>query len=499
MELIFQEKLSNYPERILWDERELEETVDLIIPDSYPDAVNVINAFGTPLIYSVDLGQDQLTLNGEVQGGVIFEGSDGQIRSVRARVPFSLRRDLKFQEELMKPQCICRLISVDARVLNSRKLLLRATVSCGLNVFARREYRFYDLEDPAPILQLKRTQLPIRLPVSMGEKSFSMQEELVIPQGIPEAVHLLKTAYTPRILECKPVGDKAVFKGELRIEVLYECGDESLCAQDWIIPFSQYAALDQNCDESELTVSLCLSSADTQIDSQDGGRLLTSVELIAHCTAMDLCNIDLIEDAFCTEGEMTPDFITDELTAILDRQNFCQSVSLHGEWDVKSILWSHCYPTKTSRRREEEYVYIEQGVSCDVLYYDGENQLKGCTLRGQTELRIPLGMNAQCRVTEVQCEKALCAVGPDGIKVTLPLELWVESTVQQELCGIRSAEIVSETVETKRPALILRFTEEQSSVWEIAKSCRTSEKAIREANDLVEDSIPANTLLLIPL
>lgn len=499
MELVFQEKVSNYPERILWEERELEETVDLIIPDSYPDAVNVINAFGTPLVYGVDLGQDQLTLNGEVQGGVIYEGPEGQIRSVRARIPFSLRRELKPRENLMRPQCLCRLLSVDARILNSRKLLLRAGVSCNLSVYGRKEYRFYDVEDPAPVLQLKRTQLPLRLPVGMGEKSFSLQEELTIPQGMPEVAHLLKTAYDTRILECKPVGDKAVFKGELRIEVLYECEDESLCAQDWSIPFSQYAVLDQSCDDSELSVHICLSSADTQIDSQDGGRLLTSVELVAQCTAMDLCNIDLIEDAFCTEGELTPDYVSEELTAVLDRQNFRQTAVLHGERDAKSVLWAHCYPSKASRRREGDQVYVEQGLCCDLLYYDGESRLKGCTLRGQTELQLPLGENAQCRVTEVQCEKALCSVGSDGITVKLPVELWVESTVQQELRGIRSAEITPEAEKAKRPSLILRITEEPETVWDIAKSCKTSEKAILEANELTEDPVPANTLLLIPM
>lgn len=499
MELVFQEQLSNFPERILYEERELEETVDLIIPDSYPDAMNIISAFGTPLLYSVDLGQDQLTLSGEVQGGVIYEGPEGQIRSVRTRVPFSLRRDLKLQDDMMKPQCSCRLLSADARVLNSRKLLLRATVICSLSVYVRKDYRFYNLEEPAPILQLKRTRLPLRLPVAMGEKSFSLQEELTISQGMPEAVHLLKTVYDTRILECKPVGDKAVFKGELRIEVLYECEDESYCTHDWNIPFSQYAVLDQSSDESELTVNLCLSSADTQIDSQNGGRLLTSVELVARCTALNLCDIDMIEDAFTTEGELTPQYVSNEMTVVLDRQSFRQTAVLHGERDVKSVLSTHCYPAKVSRRREGEQVYLEQGLCCDVLYYDGENHLRGCTLRGQTELQLSLGEDAQCRVTELQCEKALCSAGADGITVKVPVDLMVESTVRQELRGIQSAEIEQEVEATKRPSLILRFMEEPESVWDIAKSCKTSEKAIREANNLSEDPVPANTLLLIPM
>lgn len=499
MELVFQEKVTNFPDRMLWEERELEETVDLIIPDSYPDAVNVINAFGAPLIYSVEVGADSVSVSGEVQAGVLYEGEEGQIRSVKGRVPFTMRRELKAERGDARAQCRCELIAVDARILNSRKLLLRAGISCAVSVYGRKEYRFYDVEEPAPVLQLKRTQLPLRLPVGMGEKKFSLQEELPLPQGMPAAEHLLKTTYNVRVMENKPVGDKAVFKGELCIKVLYESEDESLHTQEWTLPFSQYAILDQNADDCELNTCLALSSADTQPDGQDPNRLLTSVELWAKCTAMGISPMSLVEDAYCTDGELVPEYETQKLTAVLDRQEFKETVSLQSDRRAKTVLCAHAYPTKVLRRREGETVCVEQGVGCDVLYYDPDGKLKGCSLRGQAEFRLPLEENARCSVAAAQCAEPFCTVSAEGIMVKVPVELCIECTAEHELKAVRAATVTAPEGTEKRPALILRFTEEAEALWDIAKSCKTSEQAIREANELSEDTVPANTLLLIPM
>ena len=44
-----------------------------------------------------------------------------------------------------------------------------------------------------------------------------------------------------------------------------------------------------------------------------------------------------------------------------------------------------------------------------------------------------------------------------------------------------------------------KSTEEQEELWEIAKACRTSLQAIEQANALDGTSVPANTMLLIPM
>lgn len=80
----------------------------------------------------------------------------------------------------------------------------------------------------------------------------------------PPVERLLKCVYALDTAERKTIGNKAVFKGRLTVHILYESPDGSLQRQETELPFSQFAELEQDLDEGDLTVFLALTSAETE-------------------------------------------------------------------------------------------------------------------------------------------------------------------------------------------------------------------------------------------
>ena len=72
MELVFQENRLTYLAKIFSETASLEQTADLIIPDSSADCDRVIDSFGTALIRSEDCGGGSVWVTGYVQAGVLF-------------------------------------------------------------------------------------------------------------------------------------------------------------------------------------------------------------------------------------------------------------------------------------------------------------------------------------------------------------------------------------------------------------------------------------------
>ena len=92
-----------------------------------------------------------------------------------------------------------------------------------------------------------------------------------------------------------------MFKGRLTVHILYEAPDGSLQRQETELPFSQFAELEQDLDEGDLTVFLALTSAETEPDGQlDCRRLLLSAGILAQCTVCGEQPVELIEDAYCS-------------------------------------------------------------------------------------------------------------------------------------------------------------------------------------------------------
>lgn len=501
MELVFQEQKLEYLSKILCDTVSQEQTADVIIPDSVPDAERAADAFGTLLIRSEECSGDSAAVSGTVQAGALLVCEDGSVQRVDAEIPFSVRRDFPQQADecILQSQCVLR--SVDARLLNSRKVLLRVCVSCTISVYAPKTCTSYDISEPAPNLQMKRSVLPLRMPALLGEKSFTLNEVLEVPNGKPEIARLLKCLYRTDIDEQRMVGNKAVFKGSLTVHALYADEEETLCTCDWSVPFSQYAELERELDEGDLRTELTLTGAEAEPDSQFGTRrLLVSASLLAQCTVFCVQNVSVVEDAYCTDAELAPTWEEWSMTGILDQQEFRETATAGSEQQAQRIVDCWFLPDEAGMQRAEDRMQIELPISCSVLYYDADGKLQGRTLRPVVRLETEIAENAQCGVVQVSGGDLFCTAGSDGISLRLPVRVSVDSFAEHTIRAMSGGEITpSEGTESRRPAVLLRLTDREESVWEIAKSCHADLQLITAANEISGASVPAGTLLLIPM
>ena len=501
MELVFQEQKLEYLHRIFCETVTQEQTADVVIPDSLADAERVVEAFGTLLVRSEECMADSVSVSGVVQAGVLFCGESGEVLQVESQIPFSMRRELPGQTEDGHLHCRCVLRSVDARLLNSRKLLIRVCVACTLCVYAPKSCTVYDISEPAPTLQLKRTELPLQMPMGLGEKGFVLNEVLELPAGKPEILHLLKCCYRPQISEQRMVGNKAVFKGAMTVHILYESSDEEIYPYEWSIPFSQYAELERELDECELQTALLMTSAEAEPESQFGtNRLLVSVNVLAQCMATGVQKLSIIEDAFCTDAELTPQWDNWQMQGILDRQTFRETVTAGSEQPAQRVVDAWVWPDEAGKQRLDGRVQIELPMTCNVLYYDADGKLQGRTLRPMLRAETALAENGTCAVTDVDCGEVFCSAGSDGITVRLPVTADVESSAVHSIHAVSGGEITPLSEEAgRKPAVLLRITDSDENVWDIAKSCHAPMQSIAAANDLRDSVVPSGTLLLIPL
>lgn len=501
MELVFQEQRQEYLCRILCDTVSQEQTADVVIPDSIPDADRVVDAFGTLLVRSEECGADSAQAAGSVLVGAIFVDEGGTPYSVKTEIPFSVRRDFPQQGNDCYMQCRCTLKSVDARLLNSRKVLIRVGISCTLQVFSPRIQTHYDISEPAETLQLQRRELPMRMPMGLGERSFSVNEELDLPEGKNSISRLLKCLYRPKISEQRMVGSKAVFKGELLVHALYEDSEQKLCTWQWNVPFSQYAELDRELDEGDLQTFLTLTSAETEPDTQyESRRLLLSAGLLAQCLTVGTQNVKLISDAYCTDAELTPQWDTWEMNGLLDRQTFRETAVFEGEQDADSIVDAWMYRDEAETSRDGDELVLTMLMNCNVLYYDGEGNLQGKTLRPTAKLSTVLAQQAGCEISEVTEGELYCSANRNQLTLRMPMDITLDSVAMQEIKAVCGGSIEPfEGISGHRPSVILRRTDEENSVWEIGKQFHTPVREILSANQLDGETVPGNRLLLIPV
>lgn len=494
MELTFEQVQLPYLQCVLFETVVQEESGETIVPDRMPDMDRIVDAYAGVVLRGKDCQSGSVSLTGDIQAGVLYMADqEDKPQELNLYLPFTVRRRVEGELESCAVQC--RVRSVEARMLNSRKLSIRVGLCVVIQAWHSAVQTCYRPQGQARRVQMRYMDYPMRLPVEQTERNLLLQEELPLPASCPAAERVIFADARIRITEDRLAGNQAVCKGNLELRLLYETQEEALAVCDLSLPFSQLLPLEQEYEEQGLLFYPQLTSLET---SANGTHIAVEAGILMQCCVQKICNVPLVDDAYATRGALRMETCVYELPQLLDqrllRQELRQELPIQGA----EILHAQALPDAPRVHWQDGVSQISVPVQLSALYRDGNGLLQ--LAQGKTELamEIPSG-EAACRIMAWTDGSLFAAPGAGCLEFRLPVAVqctWYASAALNSVC---KATLEEEEEPTERPAVIIRTLEEEQSMWSLAKELRTTVSAIQIANDLEGDTAPAGTMLLIPI
>lgn len=504
MELEFESRTTEFLRLAVEGSCRQELTTEAIVPDSEPDAARVVYCCAQMLVRSKECCAGSILISGGVQARALYvsEGEEEQPHVMEAWLPFTLRLDHPEAGEDTQALLDCRVCTADARLVHSRKLLFRAEVGAQVFGFAPDAAVLPLLKQTPPELQLRCRIYPLCLPAETAEKSFLLSDELELPPGQPAISALIGASAAPEPGEQRLVGSKAVFKGNVRLKLVYLTEDGSVHSFTQSLPYSQYCQLTGDYDDDALLVLPAVTGCEVELQSPpDAARLLYSVHLLAQCLVTQTVTLTFCEDAFSTCGTLCPEWREYSFGCLLDRQLLRQTlrdaVRCEG---LRGVADTEVWPGLPTMERTEQGLRVTVPVAARVLGFDADGALRGAAGSFQSVTELPAAAETTCLAFPGQSPEAYASAGADGAEVRAELPLELACCTQMELRTLSSGTIdAPDGEQSRRPAVILRRTVGPARLWDVAKEYGTSVASICAANALEADEVEAGTLLLIPV
>ena len=497
MEHTFEKNLLSCLEETVQEVQHIEQTQQIHLPDSMPDVGSILAAWGQVILRGKEWRGSSISCSGGVMAWVLYSPEDGsQPRSIDVWIPFQIKWELppEMPEGTIRLQCLLRF--VDARSISARKILVRAGVSAMAKTYTPKTMGFTTGEGVPQEVELLHSSYPLRLMKEAGEKAFLQEEDLSLPESAPLPEQLIYYRLDSVLGDRKVLSDKVVFRGTSCLHVLYRSEEGQLHSWDFEIPFSQYASLNMECGaDAQADFLLCPTSVELELN--DEGKLHLKCGVVAQYLISDRQMVDLIEDAYSPNRELTVQTEALKVPAILETR----TETIYGEQSVNAdanLVADVCFlPDFARQSRQEEKTELELSGVFQVLYYGADGSLHACTSHWEgTEgwnadgsgnvTAVPLGAQAQAIpgsgsiLLKGEFPLVLTAVSQGGIPMVTEVELG--ETRQRD---------------PNRPSLIL-CRAGGKRLWDIAKETGSTTEAIRSANSLKEEPAPGQ-MLLIPV
>ena len=505
MELKLQKADHDYFETLRFAPFPCETMRETIVPDSCGDIARIVDATGAVCLTGREMtGDGRFCASGNVEASVLYipEKEEG-LRSLHFQIPFQCYGEGQGDASCENLDIRGELRSIDARILNPRKILTRANLVLYPTLCRHVSLSVSTGVEGDGGIQLLREQKETRVPAGIREKEFTFSEELPLSPGRGGAEEILTTRVDIRGSDSKLIGSKLVVKGFLSASVLYRESGGRLGILQQELPFSQIlegAGFDEDC-ESEAAYRLLSLECHTGSESapDDACTLTLTVSLCTRVTVWKRLEIGFISDLYSTSSSVVCQ--TEELEIGEDSQQNVRRQNVRELLETGSAVRS-VIDTEIScggARLESGEWKVPVWARC--LYMDEGDQLG--SVRREFTISVPdelEGGELDCQAQAACRGDVIANITPEGVELRFPIECEVSTTRRRRYLCVSGGEIEAETQDREpAPSLILRKMGAGETLWAVEKQYRAKREGILSVNELADESqITPERLLLIP-
>ena len=482
-----------------------EETLETIVPDACPDIARIVGVKGQAALNGRQAREGLAEVTGSVRAVVLYQPEEGEgLCRMEAALPFTAQLEASGLTERGKLEGRVCLRDLQAKVLNPRKILLRADLAVEITAFQPAETVCCQqvLEPEQHGVQQQIIQGETYQLFAVQEKPFTLSEQVRMSGGQGESLRLLALQAQPVCGESKLIGSKLILKGTLELQFLAQEPGGGLCASSEVLPFSQILEVPGAGEGSQCQLCPQLTQISWQTASEDGRTLDLTADILVQAQVWQRRSFPMLQDLYSTAWETQVSRETLSLWRLLDQGERMQNLRelLETASLVRTVAdsWIELGPVRESR--EGGTLVLTGEIKVSVLCLDEDQRPQVVEKPLTVACRLEAHEGAVCRCRMFCPGEVFAAPAAGGVEVRCAVQFQFLLLQENRCTVVCAAQLGEERTreEGEQPSVVLRLAAPGEGLWELAKTYGTTISQILQANDLEEDSLPQGQMLLIP-
>jgi len=471
-----------------------EETEETIVPDSMPDVDRILDTDGVVTIRSKEADNGRISLSGTIAVTVIYLSLEsGGIHKLEMDIPFTTGVDAAGVSDESRLTAVAKIGNIDARTINSRKIIIRTDLIIEVRAFEDSEFIFFTEIEEDEDCQVLSGSSNATLITQVQEKSFSLADEFPMPAGKPRMGQILKTRVALESEDVKTVGNKLIFKGAAIIHVLYRSDSDELTSVDFSASFSQIMEMAEEDEDQDVEIKFMLTNFYVEQGSgAEEAMIAVEINAVAQAVAKKRRELAYISDIYSTAYEIND---TRETIAVdSEEKAFTVTASMRetieSSEQASKIIDTSVTVGKAHFSEEGDGISLKTNAAVSVIYMTEDGKLGGLSKKIEVSTTADYSSNMISGVSAAAGDIQVAALG-SGIDVSVPVHFEVRSNNKLKISAVTGVEWDEESPRdlSALPSVVVHHAKEGESLWNMAKNFASTESLIMMANNLEEDAV----------
>lgn len=490
---------------------------DYNIPETMPDVSMIVQEKGDLEIGEVRVENGRALIRGNLRFYVLYldDSDEGGLHSVKGQIPFEENMNVEGAKDGDSLKLNGILEDLFAVLINSRKMGIKAVGTLELTVEELTEEALTTALEGGEQAEIRTEHRTAAALTVQKKDTCRIKDEIILPANKSNIRELIWQDVALRGMELRPGEDEILIKGELGVFVLYE-SEETEQKTGWLeqsVPFNSHIDVHGSREGIAASLGAVLAGAELEVKPDYDGELrVLHVDAVLNLDIRmyEEEGVDLVADVYSLKKELIPEKAeTDYERLLINSASRCRVSGRMTTEQTDMQILQICHSSGEVKLDDctavEQGLRVEGAVQVEVLYITSDDSHPILCRKEAIPFEQLIEVPGMTKDSVWYLDAILDQLAVDMVSGT---EMDVKGVVLLQILVLakeRAEHVVSVTEEPldltalkALPAFVLYAVQPGDTLWEIAKSCRSTGERICEINGCAPEEIrPGKKLILI--
>ena len=460
----------------------LEVKGDIIVPDTKPDIVNMINTNSNPYIYKEECNDGKYRFDGNIDTHIIYLSETGETKCIVTTLDFmDFIEDTNIKAQMSTKYRI-EITNIETRILNERKISVTINLKICFNFFDCQEIEY--LADLATLAGVEKLQESVDLNALVASNTIksSLKEDISIEETDAIA-EILKSDIWVTNLENKMSYNKVLSKADVNIKILYITESAKIGTAQATVPIMNFIDMEKVTDEDTCNTSYKVRNMLFKTNTKEMKSINCQIDFEVSCEVYQKKTIELVQDMYGIDKNISFNQKTIEVQTGMEEAkeivNISENVLVE---DIRSIYDVDCRANITNKTPMGNSCNYE-GELCADIYFDTGNNL------GVKHAKIPFMVKLDCDTDDIEINfvKKHFKLNNEDVICDIDLEVKPNAANYKTIRIIEDVE-EEECEDESDYAMVVYFVKDGDTIWNIARDFKVTMASIIQNNNLQDNN-----------
>ena len=466
---------------------------DLSLPEYYPAIERILRGFVCPSEEAVTFADGRVSVAGTAEVRLLYADDANRLHCYRTETKYTKILQTDVRDEHVAVRISQEVRSLSCRALGPKRAEIKANIAVKAELTGIAETSV--VSEAGPDWQLRSNNGAYCEPILVCCREFTSSDTVRCEAGGKNLKTVIAATAMPLLEKTEVVSNKIMLRGKNAVSVICADEDGAIGQYDISVPFSEVLDCFGAAEELACNVLFYRTVAQVSLPEEGGNELDVSVRNLVEILASSQQPLTCVTDAYSLRGETECRF-----TEVAPARTIAQTVEEEristeleayedGGFTVSRVFVSDVSCTATGASGGAD------GSLCfNAVIADSEGRPVILTKNVTFSHALPEGSRSIGCDISVKNESGEKKGGKILLSCTLVFHLLTQTGENMRLLTELKEGEDGNVPRTERA--VVYFAEKGESLWEIAKTNRTSVAKIKAFNELSSDVIETDTRLI---